>query len=68
VLPTVVDRCHRFDFGRPTVEQVARVVGRVAATEQIDIEPPAIALIARHATRQLPGSLGTLEQLLALRR
>ena len=23
VLPTVVDRCHRFDFGRPTVEQVA---------------------------------------------
>ena len=22
VLPTVVDRCHRFDFGRPTVEQV----------------------------------------------
>ncbi len=24
VLPTVVDRCHRFDFGRPTVEQVAK--------------------------------------------
>ena len=23
VLPTVVDRCHRFDFGRPSVEQVA---------------------------------------------
>src|ERR1700752_4145479 len=35
VLPTVVDRCHRFDFGRPTVEQVATVVARVAATEQI---------------------------------
>src|SRR5947208_11923277 len=50
VLPTVVDRCHRFDFGRPTVEQVARVVGRVAAAEHIDIEPAAIALIARHAT------------------
>ena len=28
VLPTVVDRCHRFDFGRPTVEQVAKVVAR----------------------------------------
>ena len=26
VLPTVVDRCHRFDFGRPTAEQVATVV------------------------------------------
>ena len=26
VLPTVVDRCHRFDFTRPTVEQLAGVV------------------------------------------
>jgi hypothetical protein len=24
VLPTVVDRCHRFDFARPTVEQLAQ--------------------------------------------
>ena len=23
VLPTVVDRCHRFDFRRPTVAQIA---------------------------------------------
>jgi DNA polymerase-3 subunit gamma/tau len=30
VLPTVVDRCHRFDFGRPTVEQLAAVISRVA--------------------------------------
>jgi len=64
VLPTVVDRCHRFDFGRPTVEQVAKVVGRVAATEQIDIEPGAVALIARHATGSFRDALGTLEQLL----
>jgi len=64
VLPTVVDRCHRFDFGRPTVEQVARVVGRVAAQEQIDIEPAAVALIARHATGSFRDALGTLEQLL----
>ena len=64
VLPTVVDRCHRFDFGRPTVEQVAKVVSRVAATEQIDIEPTAVALIARHATGSFRDALGTLEQLL----
>ncbi len=63
VLPTVVDRCHRFDFGRPAVEQVARVVGRVAAQEQIDIEPGAVALIARHATGSFRDALGTLEQL-----
>ncbi|HEY2317453.1 MAG TPA: DNA polymerase III subunit gamma/tau [Solirubrobacteraceae bacterium] len=64
VLPTVVDRCHRFDFGRPTVEQVAKVVGRVAATEQINIEQAAVALIARHATGSFRDALGTLEQLL----
>jgi DNA polymerase-3 subunit gamma/tau len=63
VLPTVVDRCHRFDFGRPTVEQVATVVARVAAAEQIDIEPGATALIARHATGSFRDALGTLEQL-----
>jgi DNA polymerase-3 subunit gamma/tau len=63
VLATVVDRCHRFDFGRPTVEQVAKVVGRVAASEQIDIEPAAVALIARHATGSFRDALGTLEQL-----
>ncbi|MGB9185802.1 MAG: DNA polymerase III subunit gamma/tau, partial [Solirubrobacteraceae bacterium] len=64
VLPTVVDRCHRFDFGRPTVEQVASVVGRVAAKEQIAIQPGAVALIARHATGSFRDALGTLEQLL----
>ncbi len=63
VLPTVVDRCHRFDFGRPTVERVAQVVGRVAAAEQIAIEPGATALIARHATGSFRDALGTLEQL-----
>jgi DNA polymerase-3 subunit gamma/tau len=63
VLPTVVDRCHRFDFGRPTVEQVATVLGRVAAKEQIEIEPAAVALIARHATGSFRDALGTLEQL-----
>ena len=63
VLPTVVDRCHRFDFGRPTVEQVATVVQRVADKEGIDIHKGAVALIARHATGSFRDALGTLEQL-----
>jgi DNA polymerase-3 subunit gamma/tau len=64
VLPTVVDRCHRFDFGRPTIGQLTEVVSRVAAGEQIDIDPAAVALIARHATGSFRDALGTLEQLL----
>jgi DNA polymerase-3 subunit gamma/tau len=63
VLPTVVDRCHRFDFGRPSVEQVATVLAKVAAEEQIDIDDGALALIARNATGSFRDALGTLEQL-----
>ncbi|HEU4656377.1 MAG TPA: DNA polymerase III subunit gamma/tau [Capillimicrobium sp.] len=63
VLPTVVDRCHRFDFKRPTADQVASVIRRVAASESIDIGPEAVALIARHATGSFRDALGTLEQL-----
>ena len=63
VLPTVVDRCHRFDFARPTVEQIAAVITRVAAAESIEIAPDAVALLARHATGSFRDALGTLEQL-----
>ncbi len=61
--PTVVDRCHRFDFQRPTVEQIATVVRRVADAESIRIPPEATAAIARSATGSFRNALGTLEQL-----
>jgi DNA polymerase-3 subunit gamma/tau len=65
VLPTVVDRCHRFDFARPSVTQIAAVLRRVAEREQIAIPDEATALIARSATGSFRDALGTLEQLLA---
>ena len=65
VLPTVVDRCHRFDFARPTVQQIAGVLRRVADAESIEIGDEAVALIARSATGSFRDALGTLEQLLA---
>jgi DNA polymerase III subunit gamma/tau len=60
---TVVDRCHRFDFQRPTHEQLASVIRRVAAEESIEIPPAAVAAIARAATGSFRDALGTLEQL-----
>ena len=60
---TVVDRCHRFDFHRPTVEQIASVVRRAAEAESIEIPPPAVAALARSATGSFRDALGTLEQL-----
>ncbi len=61
---TVVDRCHRFDFQRPTVEQITGVVRRAARTEGIEIPPEAAAAVARAATGSFRDALGTLEQLL----
>jgi DNA polymerase-3 subunit gamma/tau len=61
---TVVDRCHRFDFQRPTVEQIAGVVRRAAQAESIEIPPEAVAALARAATGSFRDALGTLEQLL----
>jgi DNA polymerase III subunit gamma/tau len=63
VPPTVIDRCHRFDFHRPTVEQIAGVVRRAADADSISIPPPAVAAIARSATGSFRDALGTLEQL-----
>jgi DNA polymerase-3 subunit gamma/tau len=63
VLPTVVDRCHRFDFARPAAGDIATVLRRVAKAESIDLPDPACALIARAATGSFRDALGTLEQL-----
>ncbi|MGH2838208.1 MAG: DNA polymerase III subunit gamma/tau, partial [Thermoleophilaceae bacterium] len=63
VPPTIVDRCHRFDFRRPTLEQIAGVLRRVAEQEEIEAPDAAIGLIARHATGSFRDALGTLEQL-----
>jgi DNA polymerase III subunit gamma/tau len=60
---TIVDRCHRFDFQRPSLEQIAGVLRRVAAEEQIEIPDAAIGMLARAATGSFRDALGTLEQL-----
>src|ERR1700746_3076236 len=60
---TVVDRCPRFDFPRPTVEQIATVVRRAAQAESIEIPPAAVAALARAATGSFRDALGTLEQI-----
>jgi len=60
---TIIDRCHRFDFQRPSLEQIAGVLRRVAAEEGISIPDPAVGMLARAATGSFRDALGTLEQL-----
>jgi DNA polymerase-3 subunit gamma/tau len=60
---TVIDRCHRFDFQMPSVEQVSAVLRRAAQAESIAIPPEAVAALARSAGGSFRDALGTLEQL-----
>jgi DNA polymerase-3 subunit gamma/tau len=65
VMPTIVDRCQRFDFQRPSLDQIGEVVRRVSAAEKIQIDDGAIALISRSAAGSFRDALGTLDQLVA---
>ena len=65
VMPTIVDRCQRFDFQRPSLEQIAEVVRRVATAEKIQIDDGATALISRSASGSFRDALGTLDQLVS---
>ncbi|HMJ96936.1 MAG TPA: DNA polymerase III subunit gamma/tau [Thermoleophilaceae bacterium] len=63
VPPTIIDRCHRFDFQRPSLEQIAGVLRRVAVEEGIEVPDTAVGMLARAATGSFRDALGTLEQL-----
>jgi DNA polymerase-3 subunit gamma/tau len=65
VMPTIADRCQRFDFQRPSLEQISEVLDRVAAQEGIKVDQGAVAMIARSAQGSFRDALGTLDQLVA---
>ncbi len=65
VMATIADRCQRFDFQRPSLEQISEVLNRVAAAESIELEEGAVTMIARSASGSFRDALGTLDQLVA---
>ncbi len=65
VMATIIDRCQRFDFQRPSLEQIAEVIRRVAVAETIEIEDGAVGAIARAASGSFRDALGTLDQLVS---
>jgi DNA polymerase III subunit gamma/tau len=65
VMATIADRCQRFDFQRPSLEQISEVLTRVAAAEGIEADDATIATIARSASGSFRDALGTLDQLVA---
>ena len=63
VLPTIVDRCHRFDFRRPSLPEITTVLQRIADAEGIEADERALAMIARSAAGSFRDAIGTLDQL-----
>jgi DNA polymerase III subunit gamma/tau len=65
VMATIADRCQRFDFQRPSLEQISEVLTRVAGAESIEVDEGAVSMIARSAQGSFRDALGTLDQLVA---
>ena len=60
---TIVDRCHRFDFQRPTLEQIAGVLRRCPPRRASRRPTPRSACSPGRPPGSFRDALGTLEQL-----
>jgi DNA polymerase-3 subunit gamma/tau len=63
MLPTIRSRCQRFAFARPGLPEISTVLHRIARAESIDIEPAAVAVIARAAAGSFRDAVSALDQL-----
>jgi DNA polymerase-3 subunit gamma/tau len=62
---TVLSRCQRFDLRRIPIAMLTAHYARIAAKEQVDIEPEALAAIARAADGSVRDGLSLLDQAIA---
>ena len=62
---TVLSRCQRFDLRRISAEQLAAHFAEVAKKEGVEVEPEALALIARAAEGSARDGLSILDQAIA---
>ena len=62
---TVLSRCQRFDLRRVDAALLVKHLEGIAAKEKVEIEPAALALIARAAEGSVRDSLSLLDQAIA---
>ncbi len=63
--PTILSRCQRFDLRRVTMTQIQTRLAEVTRAEGIQVEPGALALIARAAEGGMRDALSLLDQVIA---
>ena len=62
---TVLSRCQRFDLRRVDADLLVKHLGGIAAKENIEVEPAALALVARAAEGSVRDSLSLFDQAIA---
>lgn len=65
VLPTLLDRCQRYEFRPIESDEIAALVTEVCETERVAIGEEAVSLIASRAAGSARDALTLLEQLLS---
>jgi DNA polymerase-3 subunit gamma/tau len=65
VIPTVRSRCQTFQFSRPRLPDLVKVLRRVADGEEFEAPDAALSLIARVARGSFRDAVSTLDQLAA---
>jgi DNA polymerase III subunit gamma/tau len=60
---TILSRCQRFDFRRPSIREVVGVLAGVAAQESIEVTETSLTVIARAAGGSFRDAIGILDQL-----
>jgi DNA polymerase-3 subunit gamma/tau len=60
---TILSRCQRFDFRRPSVMEVVEVLSAIAGQEGIEAAEAALLVIARAAGGSFRDAIGILDQL-----
>ncbi len=60
---TILSRCQRFDFRRPSIAEVVEVLTSVAQREKMDVSVDSLTVIARAAGGSFRDAIGILDQL-----
>jgi len=62
---TILSRCQRFEFHRISTDEIVSTLAGIAETEKIDIDGPALELIARRADGSLRDSQSIFDQIVS---
>lgn len=61
---TIISRCQEIDFASPTIEEITKLISKVAKAENIDLEESAKKVIALEGKGSFRDTLGILEKVL----